>query len=299
MPSLKDLRTRIQSVQSTRKITAAMKMIAAAKLRKAQERVEEARPYAIYMAQMLKSLLTREEKVGKLPQLLLGTGRDERHLLVLMTSNRGLCGGFNGGIVRHARHLARELQAQKKQTVFYCIGQKAYDQLRREYEGAIVCHVAGPNNPTFLDAEQLALDLIQRFEQGEFDICTLIYYRFKSALQQEVTTHRLIPFTNLPDDFDLYRLKQLPHVTTSSVYEYEPDQESLLADLIPRNMKTQVFRAMLENLASEHGARMSAMDGATRNAEEMLGNLTLTYNRMRQAAITKELIEIISGADAL
>lgn len=302
MSNLKDLRIRIRSVQSTKKITSAMKMIAAAKLRKAQERAQAARPYAIYMAHMLVDLISRQEKLKAIPKLLIGTGQEQTHLLVVATSNRGLCGSFNSSIVRKAKTLVHQYENEKKDVKIYCVGQNGFERLRHDFASLIVEKKLSVSDPGFHDAEAIALDLIERYHAEEFDVCTLIYNRFLSPLKQEVTAHRLIPFTQLADDFTMFKLGEvdLKHETEgSSIYEYEPSKEEVLSELLPRNIKIQVFRALLENTASEQGARMAAMDGATRNATEMISNLTLTYNRTRQAHITKELIEIISGADAL
>lgn len=304
MPSLKSLRSRIKSVQSTKKITAAMKMIAAAKLRKAQEKAQAARPYAVYMAQILGDLSSAQKDLKNAPKLLMGNGNNQRHLILVLTSNRGLCGGFNSSIVRKAKSLALDLKQQGKEVMFYCIGRKSYDQLRREFESAILARKSAFTNPAYADADAITRDLIKRFDHGEFDVCSLVYNRFISPLKQEVTVHRLIPFTPLADDFKLFKLNTpigSSHQGTGikSVYEYEPDQDEVLHALLPKNITVQLFRALLENGASEHGARMAAMDGATRNANDMIRNLTLTFNRTRQAYITKELIEIISGAEAL
>lgn len=302
MSSLKDLRIRIRSVQSTKKITSAMKMIAAAKLRKAQERAQAARPYAIYMAHMLVDLLSRQEKLKSVPKLLMGRDQDKTHLIVVATSNRGLCGSFNASIIRKAKTLIHQLQNENKEVKIYCLGHNGFEHLRHDFEPLIVAKKLSVIDPGFHDAEAIALDLIGRFDGEEFDVCTFIYNRFLSPLRQEVTAHRLIPFTQLADDFTMFKLGEvdLTHEKgEKSIYEYEPSKEEVLSELLPRNIKTQVFRALLENAASEQGARMAAMDGATRNASDMISNLTLTYNRTRQAHITKELIEIISGADAL
>lgn len=302
MANLKDLRTRIKSVQSTKKITSAMKLIAASKLRKAQERVQSTRPYAIYMAYMLVDLISRQEKLRSVPKLLIGTGQEQRHLLVVATSNRGLCGSFNSAIIRLTRTIIQQLQNEGKDIQIYCIGQNGYDHLHHEFKAHIIAKKPSVTDPGFHDAEAIALELIDRFEAGEFDVCTFVYSRFLSPLKQEVTAHRLIPFTQLEDDFTMFNLGPVDFnykVEHASIHEYEPSKEEVLSELLPRNIKTQVFRAMLENAASEHGARMAAMDGATRNATDMINDLTLTYNRTRQAHITRELIEIISGAEAL
>ena len=303
MPSLKALRGRIKSVQSTKKITSAMKMIAAAKLRKAQDRAQSARPYAVYMAQILADLASTQRDSSNAPALLMGNGKDQKHLIVVSTSNRGLCGGFNSTIVRKAKALAVSLKKEGKEVTFYCIGRKAFDQLRREYENSIVARKGALTTPAYVDADLITQDLITRFHKGEFDVCTVVYNRFLSPLKQEVTAHRLIPFTQLEDDYKLFKLEgqvsTIPSNAVRSIYEYEPDQDQVLKALLPKNITVQVFRSLLENAASEHGARMAAMDGATRNANDMIKSLTLTFNRTRQAYITRELIEIISGAEAL
>ena len=293
MPSLKDLKTRINSVKSTQKITSAMKMVAAAKLRRAQEQAEAARPYSARMDRMIASLAGKSTGAGG-PKLLAGTGSDTTHLLVVMTADRGLCGGFNTSIVRAARNRIRALQDEGKTVKVLCVGKKGNDQLRRDYANLITDSIEGVarRNVEFASADEIGSRLIQMYENDEFDICTLVYNRFQSAMTQIVTQQQVIP-ASVPeaanDDAD----------GASGLYEYEPDEEGILAELLPRNVATQVFSALLENTASEHGARMTAMDNATRNAGEMIDKLTLTYNRTRQAFITKELIEIISGAEAL
>jgi F-type H+-transporting ATPase subunit gamma len=293
MPSLKDLKIRINSVKSTQKITSAMKMVAAAKLRRAQEQAEAARPYSARMDRMIASLAGKSTGVGG-PKLLAGTGSDATHLLVVMTADRGLCGGFNTSIVRAARNRIRALQGEGKTAKLLCVGKKGKDQLRRDYASLIEDTIEGVarKNVEFASADEIGGRLIQMYENGEFDVCTLIFNRFQSAMTQIVTEQQVIP-ASVPEaanDDD---------AGAAGLYEYEPDEEGILAELLPRNVATQVFSALLENTASEHGARMSAMDSATRNAGEMIDKLTLTYNRTRQAFITKELIEIISGAEAL
>lgn len=293
MPSLKDLKIRINSVKSTQKITSAMKMVAAAKLRRAQEQAEAARPYSERMDRMIASLAGKSTGVGG-PKLLAGTGSDTTHLLVVMTADRGLCGGFNTSIVRAARNRIRALEGEGKTVKVLCVGKKGKDQLRRDYSRLITDSIEGVarRNVEFASADEIGGRLIEMYENGEFDICTLIYNRFQSAMTQIVTLQQVIP-ASVPnaanDDGN----------GAAGLYEYEPDEEGILAELLPRNVATQVFSALLENTASEHGARMTAMDNATRNAGEMIDKLTLTYNRTRQAFITKELIEIISGAEAL
>ena len=297
MPSLKDLRVRIKSVKSTQKITSAMKMVAAAKLRRAQEQAESARPYADRMARMLESLAAAYEGRPDAPPLLAGTGKDAAHLVIVATSDRGLCGGFNSGVVREARRLIRELLADRKDVKILCIGRKGRDQLKRDFGARIVGTVEDIGKPrlTFAAAEGIQKRLLTMFEAGEFDIATVIYSRFKSAISQIVTRQRLIPLPAPAAERESPGRAQGVRAT----YEYEPSEEELLADLLRRNLAVQLFRALLESWASEQGARMTAMDSATRNAGDMIDRLTLFYNRTRQAYITKELIEIISGAEAL
>ena len=291
MPNLKDLKVRINSVQSTQKITSAMKMVAAAKLRRAQEQAEEARPYSERMGRMIAALAGKMSKVGG-PALLAGTGSEEKFLLVVMTADRGLCGGFNSSIVRATRRRITELQESGKSVNLLCVGKKGADQLRRDASDLITDALEGITKGAieFAAASDIGARLIEMFEADEFDVCSLIYNKFQSAMTQIVTEQQIIPAS-------------VPEETTATpslgAYEYEPDEEQILAELLPRNVSTQIFSALLENTASEHGARMTAMDSATRNAGDMIDKLTLTYNRTRQAFITKELIEIISGAEAL
>ena len=289
MPSLKDLKVRINSVKSTQKITSAMKMVAAAKLRRAQEAAEAARPYAERMERMLGSLAASMAGREGAPALLAGNGRDGVQLIVVMTSDRGLCGGFNSSIVRAARRKTRELRDQGKQVKLFCVGRKGRDQLRRDLGDLIIGHLEEVGRPklAFPAADQIGVKLVQLFEQGEFDVCHLVYNKFKSAMTQIVTFQQLIPFA-VPEGLTPGDLS----------YEYEPDESEILEALLPRNLGVQIFRSLLENAASEQGARMTAMDSATRNAGEMINKLTIFYNRTRQAYITKELIEIISGAEA-
>ena len=295
MPSLKDLRMRIDSVKSTQKITSAMKMVAAAKLRRAQEQAEAARPYAERMERMLGSLAGSMASSEGAPKLLAGTGKQDVHLVVVMTSDKGLCGAFNSSIVRDARRMIAGLQAGGKEVKILCVGRKGWSQIRRDYAPLIVDLIEGIGRSrlSFDDAQGIASRVLEMFEAGEFDVCTLVYNRFKSVIAQIVTRQQVIPFTvDAPVEGS--------EVDASSVvYDYEPDETEILEVLLPRNMSVQVFRALLENNASEHGARMAAMDNATRNAGEMIDSLTLNYNRTRQAFITKELIEIISGAEAV
>jgi F-type H+-transporting ATPase subunit gamma len=289
MPSLKDLKIRIASVKSTRKITKAMQMVAAAKLRRAQEAAESARPYAERMEAVLANLAAGVAASPSAPRLLAGTGRADTHLLIVATSERGLCGGFNSAIVRLARYRAAQLLAEGKTVKIMTVGKKGREQLRREYGRQIVNHVdlAAVRKLGYADAAAIARDVLHRFDEGEFDVATIFYNRFQSVISQVPTARQLIPAIFEADDGG------------AAQYEYEPDEEAILADLLPRGVATQVFTALLENGASEQGARMSAMDSATRNAGEMIDRLTIVYNRSRQAAITKELIEIISGAEAL
>jgi F-type H+-transporting ATPase subunit gamma len=295
MPSLKSLRLRIVSVKQTRKITSAMKMVAAAKLRRAQERAEAARPYAERMEAMLRSLAASMAGRPGAPPMLCGTGSDQTHLVVVMTADRGLCGGFNSSIVRDSRRLIRSLVDNGKRVKILCIGRKGRDQLRRDFGGLILDTIQDVARPrlTFATASKIGERVTEMFRAGEFDACTIVYNKFKSAMTQIVTRQQIVPFT-APD--------AEPAEATGgagAVYEYEPEEDEILADLLPRNLAVQLFRALLENGASEEGARMTAMDSATRNAGDMINKLTLTYNRTRQAQITKELIEIISGAEAV
>lgn len=300
MPSLKDLKGRIESVKSTRKITSAMKMVAAAKLRKAQESAEAARPYAERMERMLGSLAASIGGVDGAPGMLAGTGKDDVHLLVAFTADRGLCGGFNGSIVRYVRARVNELRANGKTVKVLFVGRKAHDVLKRELGGDVVDVITGigKKGVEYSEGADVAERIAKMFDDGEFDVCTIIFNRFQSAMTQIVTPQQLIPFAPAEDaanDNDDAKTDEGP----KAVYIFEPEEEEILADLLPGNLAVQIFQAMLESAASEHGARMTAMDSATRNAGDMIDNLTLTYNRTRQAFITKELIEIISGAEAL
>ncbi len=291
MPNLKDLKVRINSVKSTQKITSAMKMVAAAKLRRAQEYAEEARPYSARMDRMIAALAGKISDVGG-PKLLAGTGRSDSYLLVVMTADRGLCGGFNSSIVRAARKRIAQLQGDGKQVKLVCVGRKGSDQLQRESGELITESLEGITRGKieFSTVADIGARLIGMFEAGEFDVCTMIFNKFQSAMTQIVTEQQIIPANISETDSE---------EDTVGMYDYEPDELSILAELLPKNVSTQLFSALLENTASEHGARMTAMDSATRNAGEMIDKLTLTYNRTRQAFITKELIEIISGAEAL
>ena len=295
MPSLKDLKNRIASVKATQKITKAMKMVAAAKLRRAQEAAEAARPYSQRMGAVLANIAQAVAGDDGAPTLMTGTGKDDVHLLVVCTAERGLCGGFNSQISRFARDHARKLLAAGKTVKIFCVGKKGYDSLRREFASMIVerADLREVKRVGFENADGIARKIIAMFNNGEFDVCTLFYSEFKSVISQVPTAMQLIPSAP-PAVTDVVAAD-----ASSAVYEYEPDAGAILSDLIPRNISVQVFRALLENVAGEMGAKMSAMDNATRNAGEMINKLTLSYNRQRQAQITKELIEIISGAEAL
>jgi F-type H+-transporting ATPase subunit gamma len=299
MPSLKNLRLRIRSVRATQKITSAMKMVAASRLRRAQEQAEAARPYAQRMERVLGSLAGRMAGLPGAPPLLVGTGKQETHLLVVATSDRGLAGGFNASILREARRHIREIEAAGKRVMLFVIGRKGRDGLRRDHSGLIrdTLTEVGRRRLSFEEARDIADRILVLFEAGGFDACTIIYNRFRSAMTQIVTAQQLIPFPLAEAD----RAGPEPElgVRAAAVYEFEPSEEEILAELLPKNLAVQIYAALLENAASEQGARMTAMDSATRNAGDMIDRLTLNYNRTRQAVITKELIEIISGAEAL
>jgi F-type H+-transporting ATPase subunit gamma len=294
MPSLKDLRVRIRSVRSTQKITSAMKMVAASRLRRAQEQAEAARPYALRMERVLASLASSMAARSGGPPLLAGTGKDQVHLLVVATSDRGLAGGFNATILREARRQIRTLTGAGKEVKILTIGRKGRDGLRRDYARLIVDSLTeiGRRRVSFDEARDIAQRLLTMFEAGQFDVCTIVFNRFRSAITQIVTAQQLIPFAQ-PENAEAATPEG------GAIYEFEPDEEEILAELLPRNLGVQIYTALLENAASEQGARMTAMDNATRNAGEMIDRLTMNYNRTRQAVITKELIEIISGAEAL
>ena len=291
MPSLKDLKTRINSVKSTQKITSAMKMVAAAKLRRAQDSAEKGRPYADRMQQIVNSLASKADPTSA-PQLLVGNGKDDTHLLVVMSADRGLCGGFNGAITRQARNEVMRLRGEGKTVKLLMVGRKSADALRRELGDAYIDSLEGIQGTAvkYADAASIGETVRNGFEAGEFDVCTVIFNKFKSAISQEVTLKRLIPAEVGEDTQD---------DDAGVSYEYEPDEEELLAAVLPRNISTQVYSALLESSAAELAARMTAMDNATRNAGDLIERLTLVYNRTRQATITKELIEIISGAEAV
>jgi len=301
MPSLKDLRNRIAATKATQKITKAMQMVAASKLRRAQAAAEAARPYATHMDQVLGNIAASVAGLDTVPRLLRGTGSDKVHLLLVCTAERGLCGPFNTAIVRLARERANALMSEGKEVKFFCVGRKGYDQLRRLYSQQIVelVDLRAVRVLHFDNAEMIAQKVIALFDKFEFDVCTLFFSRFRSVIAQIPTAQQIIP-----PEFDA---PSLPSPASGgelgrgggAVYEFEPEAEDILHELLPRNIAVQVFRALMENAASFYGAQMSAMDNATRNAGEMIRKQTLTYNRTRQAMITKELIEIISGAEAL
>jgi F-type H+-transporting ATPase subunit gamma len=302
MANLKELKTRISSVKSTQKITSAMKMVAASRLKRAQEAAEAARPYAERMDRMVYSITENQQLIDGAPKLLVGNNSDDNYLFVLLTSDRGLCGGFNSNICREVRNQVRELEGKGKKVNLLCVGKKGRDQLKGEFAPSIVktYEGIGRSGVTFSEAEELTSYLIELFGAGEFDVCVVIYNKFVSAITQVVTSQQVIPI-------DLGTIKQVDDKDKnlairdelSAVFEYEPSEQDVLTELLPSNLKTQIFHALLESSASEHGARMSAMDNATRNAGDMIDGLTLTFNRTRQAKITSELIEIISGAEAL
>ncbi|MEZ5676634.1 F-type H+-transporting ATPase subunit gamma [Thalassovita litoralis] len=291
MPSLKDLKNRIESVKNTRKITKAMQMVAAAKLRRAQDAAEAGRPYAERFNAVLGGLAASVGGSDSAPKLLSGTGSDKVHLLVVMTAERGLCGGFNSTIVKLARSKAQELLAQGKTVKILTVGKKGREQLKRDLGELSVGHVdlSEVKNVGYVNAQNIARDLLNRFDAGEFDVATIFYNRFQSVISQIPTAQQIIPA----------KFDEVEADAAATLYDYEPDEEAILADLLPRGVATQIFSALLENAASEQGARMSAMDNATRNAGDMIDRLTIEFNRSRQAVITNELIEIISGAEAL
>ena len=291
MASLKDMRVRIAATKATQKITKAMQMVAASKLRRAQAAAEAARPYAERMGKVLGSIAGAVGDLGSAPRLLAGTGSEQVHLLLVCTAERGLCGPFNSSIVRLARERANALLAEGKEVKFFCVGRKGYEQLRRLFAKQIIEHVElrGVRALAFEHAEGVGDKIVRLYEEGAFDVCTLFFSRFKSVIAQVPTAQQIIPpvFAGEAAGND-----------TGAVYEYEPDEDEILTELLPRNISVQIFRSLLENSASFYGAQMTAMDNATRNAGEMIRKQTLTYNRTRQAMITKELIEIISGAEA-
>jgi F-type H+-transporting ATPase subunit gamma len=291
MASLKDMRVRIAATKATQKITKAMQMVAASKLRRAQAAAEAARPYAEHMGKVLANIASAVGDLSSAPRLLAGTGNDRVHLLLVCTAERGLCGPFNSAIVRLARERANKLIGEGKEVKFFCVGRKGYEQLRRLYEKQIIEHLELRSVRTlnFGHAEGIGEKIVQLYEEGAFDVCTLFFSRFRSVIAQIPTAQQIIPPV----------FEGAANGNGGAAYEYEPEEDEILAELLPRNIAVQIFRALLENSASFYGAQMSAMDNATRNAGEMIRKQTLTYNRTRQAMITKELIEIISGAEAV
>ena len=290
MASLDDLKKRISSVKSTQKITKAMKMVAAAKLRRAQESAERGRPYSQKMNNIILNLSSGISDKENAPKLLAGTGEDKVHLCVVMTADRGLCGGFNSNIIRKAKSYFQKLSDSGKELKIITVGSKGYDQLKRAYKDNIIENISfkESKNANYFDADKVGKILIQKFEQKEFDVCTIFYNQFKNVITQIPQEQQIIPLKINEEE-----------KSSDENYEFEPDEDEILGNLLPKNISTQIFKAMLENSASEQGSRMSAMDNATRNAGEMVDKLTIEYNRSRQAAITKELIEIISGAESL
>ena len=290
MASLDDLKKRIASVKSTQKITKAMKMVAAAKLRKAQESAEKGRPYSEKMNNVILNLSSGISDKENAPKLLAGTGQDKVHLCIVMTSDRGLCGGFNSNIIKKAKSYFSKILDENKELKIITVGSKGNDQLKRTYGDKIIQNISfkESKNANYFDADKVGKIIIEKFEAGEFDVCTIFYNKFKNVITQIPQAQQIIPLNDEGNEN-----------SSDESYEFEPDEDEILSNLLPKNISTQIFKAMLENSASEQGSRMSAMDNATRNAGEMVDKLTIEYNRSRQAAITKELIEIISGAESL
>jgi F-type H+-transporting ATPase subunit gamma len=303
MANLKDLKIRINSVKSTQKITSAMKMVAAAKLRRAQEGAESARPFAEKMERMVSAVADSVADTEGAPPLLAGTGKTETHLIVACTADRGLCGGFNSSIIRKARTMALTLKRDGKTVKILCVGRKGRDGLKRNFEADIIDTIEGIGKRVVEYSESVAVanQVTTLFDEGAFDVCTIVFNRFQSAMTQIPTAQQLIPFDSQAsgEDTNGEEDKKAKDQGPQPIFIFEPDEADILAELLPRNIGVQVFQALLESSASEHGARMTSMDNATRNAGEMIDNLTLTYNRTRQAAITTELVEIVSGAEAL
>ena len=291
MPSLDDLRKRIKSVKSTQKITKAMKMVAASKLRKAQENAEKGRPYSEKMSNIILNLSNSITDKENAPKLLTGTGTDKVHLCVVLTADRGLCGGFNSNIVKKAKPFFEKIKSEGKSLQIITVGSKGYDQLKRIYGSQIIEKISFKDSKVanYLDAEIVGKKIIELFEKNEFDICAIFYNQFKNVITQIPQEQQIIPLKS----------SKVKENAVDDNYEFEPEEDEILSNLLPKNISTQIFKAMLENSASEQGSRMSAMDSATRNAGELVDKLTINYNRSRQAAITKELIEIISGAESL
>ena len=291
MPSLDDLRKRIKSVKSTQKITKAMKMVAAAKLRKAQENAEKGRPYSEKMNNIILNLSNSITEKENAPKLLAGTGNEKVHLCIVLTADRGLCGGFNTNIVKKAKSFFEKIKSEEKSLKIITVGSKGYDQLKRIYGSQIIEKISFKDSKVtnYLDAEIVGKKIIELFEKNEFDMCTIFYNQFKNVITQIPQEQQIIPLKS----------NEIKKNSVEDNYEFEPEEDEILSNLLPKNISTQIFKAMLENSASEQGSRMSAMDSATRNAGELVDKLTINYNRSRQAAITKELIEIISGAESL
>ena len=291
MPSLDDLRKRIKSVKSTQKITKAMKMVVAAKLRKAQENAEKGRPYSEKMNNIILNLSNSITDKENAPKLLVGTGNEKIHLCIMLTADRGLCGGFNTNIVKKAKYFFEKIKSEGKNLKIITVGSKGYDQIKRAYGNQIIEKISFKDSKAanYLDAEIVGKKIIQLFEKNEFDICTIFYNQFKNVITQIPQEQQIIPLKS----------SEVKKNSVEDNYEFEPEEDEILSNLLPKNISTQIFKAMLENSASEQGSRMSAMDSATRNAGELVDKLTINYNRSRQAAITKELIEIISGAESL
>ena len=294
MPSLDDLRKRITSVKSTQKITKAMKMVAAAKLRKAQENAEKGRPYSEKMNNIILNLSAGVSDPQSAPKLLVGTGKEDVHLCVVLTSDRGLCGGFNSNIIKKAKNHFEKIQKEGKSLKIITVGSKGYDQLKRQYGKSIIENISfkESKNINYFDAAKVGNLIIEKFQNEEFDFCTIFFNKFKNVISQIPQAQQIIPLENENKNKD-------KDEKLESNYEFEPDEDEILSNLLPKNISTQIFKAMLENSASEQGSRMTAMDNATRNAGDLVDKLTIQYNRSRQAAITKELIEIISGAESL
>ena len=292
MPSLDDLRKRITSVKSTQKITKAMKMVAAAKLRKAQENAEKSRPYSEKMNNIILNLSAGVSDPHSAPKLLVGTGKQDDHLCVVLTSDRGLCGGFNTNIIKKAKNYFEKIKKEGKSLKIITVGSKGYDQLKRQYGTYIVENISfkDSKNINYFDASKVGGLIIDKFQKNDFDVCTIFYNKFKNVISQIPQAQQIIPLESV----DKNKEENL-----EISYEFEPDEDEILSNLLPKNISTQIFKAMLENSASEQGSRMTAMDNATRNAGDLVDKLTIQYNRSRQATITKELIEIISGAESL
>ena len=293
MASLDDLKKRISSVKSTQKITKAMKMVAAAKLRRAQENAEKGRPYSEKMNNIILNLSNGISDKENAPKLLTGTGEDKTHLCIVMTSDRGLCGGFNTNIIKKAKQYFKKISNENKILKIITVGSKGYDQLKRQYKENIIENISfkDSKNVNYFDADKVGKIIIEKFEKNEFDVCAIFYNKFKNVITQIPQEQQIVPLNEDKDDKD--------DSGNDNDYEFEPDEDEILSNLLPKNISTQIFKAMLENSASEQGSRMTAMDNATRNAGELVDRLTIEYNRSRQAAITKELIEIISGAESL